>query len=58
MLVRALGARDLALGAGGLIALHAGDWSAAAAQGITAAVDLIATVAARDVPRPLGCSQV
>src|SRR4051794_35246051 len=56
VLARALGARDLALGAGGLLALRADDvdrgrrWFAA--QGMTDFVDLIATVAARDVPRP------
>jgi hypothetical protein len=56
VLARALGARDLALGAGGLLALRAGDMERSrrwfAAQGMTDAVDLIATVAARDVPRP------
>jgi hypothetical protein len=56
VLARALGARDLALGAGGLLALRAGDvergrrWFAA--QGVTDVVDLLATVAARDVPLP------
>jgi hypothetical protein len=56
VLARALGARDLALGAGGLLALRAGDvergrrWFAA--QGTTDFVDLIATIAARDVPKP------
>jgi hypothetical protein len=56
LLARALGARDLALGAGGLIALRDGDVERArrwfAAQGMTDFVDLIATVAARDVPLP------
>jgi hypothetical protein len=54
VLARALGARDLALGAGGLLALRAGDGERArrwfAAQGLTDAVDLVATLAARDVP--------
>jgi hypothetical protein len=56
VLARALGARDLALGAGGLLALRAGDVERArrwfAAQGMTDAIDLVATVAARDVPKP------
>ena len=56
LLARALGARDLALGAGGLLALREGDAERArrwfAAQGITDAVDFLATVAARDVPLP------
>jgi hypothetical protein len=56
LLARALGARDLALGAGGLLALRDGDVERArrwfAAQGVTDAVDLVATVAARDVPLP------
>jgi hypothetical protein len=56
LLARALGARDLALGAGGLLALRAGDASRTrrwfAAQGVTDAVDLLATLAARDVPLP------
>jgi hypothetical protein len=56
VLARALGARDLALGAGGLLALRAGDAEHArrwfAAQGMTDFVDLIATIAARDVPKP------
>jgi hypothetical protein len=57
LLARALGARDLALGAGGLLALRDGDLDRArqwfAAQGVTDAVDLVATVAAgRDVPLP------
>ena len=56
VLARALGARDLALGAGGLLALRAGDVERSrrwfAAQGLTDSVDLIATVAARDVPWP------
>jgi hypothetical protein len=56
VLARALGARDLALGAGGLVALRAGDRERArrwfAAQGFTDAVDLVATLAARDVPLP------
>jgi hypothetical protein len=55
-LARALGARDLALGVGGLLALRAGDRARArrwfAAQGMTDAIDLLATVAARDVPLP------
>jgi hypothetical protein len=56
VLARALGARDLALGVGGVLALRAGDvdrgrrWFAA--QGVTDAVDLLATIAARDVPLP------
>jgi hypothetical protein len=53
---RALGARDLALGAGGLLALRDGDSERArrwfAAQGMTDAVDLVATLAARDLPLP------
>ena len=56
LLARALGARDLALGAGGLLALRAGDVERArrwfAAQGMTDCVDLVATLAARDVPKP------
>ena len=56
LLARALGARDLALGAGGLLALRSGDANRTrrwfAAQGVTDAVDLVATVAARDVPLP------
>jgi hypothetical protein len=56
VLARALGARDLALGAGGLEALRSGDGERArrwfAAQGATDAVDLVATVAARGVPLP------
>jgi hypothetical protein len=56
LLARALGARDLALGAGGLLALRAGDANRTrrwfAAQGMTDAVDLVATLAARDVPLP------
>jgi hypothetical protein len=56
LLARALGARDLVLGAGGLLALRDGDTERArrwfAAQGITDAVDLLATLAARDVPAP------
>jgi hypothetical protein len=56
LLARSLGARDLALGAGGLVALRDGDRERArrwfAAQGVTDAVDLVATVAARDVPLP------
>jgi hypothetical protein len=57
LLARAVGARDLALGAGGLLALRAGDHDRArewfAAQGITDAVDLVATIAAgRAVPLP------
>ena len=56
LLARALGARDLALGAGGLIALRDGDTARArrwfAAQGMTDAVDLAATLAARDIPLP------
>jgi hypothetical protein len=54
VLARALGARDLALGAGGLLALRAGDRERArrwfAAQGVTDAVDLVATLASRDLP--------
>ena len=50
VLARALGARDLALGAGGLVALRAGDEQRAlqwfAAQGVSDAVDLAATLAA------------
>jgi hypothetical protein len=56
VLARALGARDLALGAGGLLALREGDAERArrwfAAQGVTDAVDLLATLAARDLPMP------
>lgn len=56
VLARALGARDLALGAGGLLALRAGDTERArrwfAAQGVTDLIDLAATLAARDLPRP------
>jgi hypothetical protein len=57
LLARALGARDLALGAGGLLALRDGDVDRArqwfAAQGVTDAVDFLATVTAgRDVPLP------
>lgn len=56
LLARALGARDLALGAGGLLALRDGDTARArrwfAAQGMTDAVDFAATLAARDVPLP------
>jgi hypothetical protein len=56
VLARALGARDLVLGAGGLLALRAGDVERArrwfAAQGVTDAVDLLATIGARDVPLP------
>jgi hypothetical protein len=56
LLARALGARDVALGAGGLLALRAGDGNRIrrwfAAQGMTDAVDLAATLAARDVPLP------
>jgi hypothetical protein len=56
VLARALGARDLALGAGGLLALRAGDVERSrrwfTAQGVTDAVDLLATLAARDVPVP------
>jgi hypothetical protein len=51
---QALGARDLVLGTGGLLALRAGDSERArqwfAAQGITDAVDLLATLRARDLP--------
>src|ERR671914_2375182 len=56
VLARALGARDLALGAGGLLALRDSDTERArrwfAAQGTTDAVDLVATLAARDIPLP------
>jgi hypothetical protein len=57
VLARALGARDLALGAGGLQALRAGDRERArrwfAAQGVTDAVDLVATLlGGRDVALP------
>ena len=56
LLARALGGRDLALGVGGLLALRAGETERArrwfAAQGVTDAVDLVATLAARDVPPP------
>ena len=56
LLARALGARDLALGASGLLALRAGDANRTrrwfAAQGMTDAVDFVATLAARDVPLP------
>jgi hypothetical protein len=56
VLARALGARDLALGAGGLLALRQGDAQRArrwfAAQGMTDAVDLVATLVAREVPLP------
>ncbi len=51
---QALGARDLVLGAGGLLALRADDTDRArqwfAAQGVTDAVDLLATLRARDLP--------
>jgi hypothetical protein len=56
VLARALGARDVALGAGGLLALRSGDAERArrwfAAQGATDAVDLVATLAARRLPLP------
>ena len=57
LLARALGARDLVLGTGGLLALRDGDTARAkqwfAAQGLTDGVDLIATLmAGRDVPAP------
>ena len=56
LLARALGGRDLALGVGGLLALRAGETERArrwfAAQGVSDAVDLLATLAARDVPLP------
>ena len=56
VLARALGARDLALGAGGLLALREADSDRArrwfAAQGVTDAVDFVATVAARGIPLP------
>lgn len=57
VLARALGARDLVLGAGGLQALRAGDRQRArrwfAAQGVSDAVDLVATRLAGDhLPRP------
>jgi hypothetical protein len=57
LLARALGARDLALGTGGLLALRAGDTERAkqwfAAQGASDAVDFVATLAAGDrVPTP------
>jgi hypothetical protein len=56
VLARALGARDLVLGAGGLLALREGDTERArrwfAAQGVTDAVDLVATLAARGIPLP------
>jgi hypothetical protein len=57
LLARALGARDLVLGTGGLLALRDGDEPRARqwflAQGISDAVDLVATLAAgRDVPAP------
>jgi hypothetical protein len=55
VLARALGARDLALGAGGLLALREADSDRArrwfAAQGVADAVDLLATLAGgRAVP--------
>jgi hypothetical protein len=57
VLARALGARDLALGAGGLLALRGGDAERArrwfAAQALTDAVDFIATVPARGLPLPV-----
>jgi hypothetical protein len=64
VLARALGARDLALGAGGVLALRDGNgtWAARAfaAQAFADAVDFAAIAAAgRDVPlgsRLLGCS--
>jgi hypothetical protein len=56
VLARALGARDLALGLGGLLALRDGDSERArrwfVAQGATDAIDFLATIAARDVPLP------
>jgi hypothetical protein len=54
VLARALGARDLALGAGGLLALRGGDrdWArrSFAAQAFADAVDLIAIATARRDP--------
>jgi hypothetical protein len=54
VLAQALGARDLVLGTGGFLALRAGDTERArqwfAAQGLTDAVDLLATVRATDLP--------
>jgi hypothetical protein len=56
ILARALGARDLVLGAGGLLALRDGDAERSrrwfAAQGVTDAVDLGAALAARGIPMP------
>jgi MoxR-like ATPase len=56
VLARALGARDLALGAGGFLALRHEDSERArrwfTAQGVTDAVDFLATIAARDIPLP------
>jgi hypothetical protein len=56
VLARALGARDLVLGAGGLLALRQDDAERArrwfTAQGVADAVDLLATIAARDLPVP------
>jgi hypothetical protein len=52
VLARGLGARDVALGAGALAALHRGDDDAArrwmAAHAVADGVDLVATVVARD----------
>jgi hypothetical protein len=57
VLARALGARDLVLGAGGLQALRSGDRERArrwfAAQGVADAIDVVATLlGGRDVPLP------
>jgi hypothetical protein len=57
VLARALGARDLALGAGGLLALREGDtaWAqrAFAAQAAADAVDLVAILAAGPALPPM-----
>ena len=56
VLARAFGARDLVLGAGSLAALLAGDTAAArqwfGAQVATDSVDLLATLAGRQLPGP------
>jgi hypothetical protein len=56
VLARALGARDLVLGLGSLLALRGGDRMAArpwfAAQVATDSVDLLATLGARALPAP------
>ena len=58
LVIRGFGARDLALGVGGLRALHGGDAGPArwwfAAQALGDATDLVVTLAAGDaLPRPV-----